>query len=228
MKKFLLLTACLILTGCEIRQEVDLYLPSGQKDVFVSLDDYSQVHLFEVKEPVKISIGAPEGKQFFIGDHFKAEYSFSINPNESRSIIFDVVEKGELKKEIFSIYAYQTKKNPENRTEIYKRSGKYNNLVGYSYAYTIKDKQDSVLVDMFEHNDDKLHQFTYYGQQSKIKVVLKPPYGCEFIFPNGQISSDYAFELKKEQEIAFTIKIHVKGTKKPYDEAFLRKLEFRM
>ncbi len=227
-KKILILGSILFITACTIKTESDLYLPKGQNSVQFSLDEYSRVNLYDVTEPLFVNILAGENKKFIIGGKEFDNYSWLMSPNQSKNIIFDIKEDDKIWKENFLFFAFKSTLHPINQSKITKQSGKYTTLIGYKYHFSIPKKQNSVLVDLFEYSPLLPNYFEYVGDSESVKVVLKPPYGHEFIFSNEQTTDSYSFDLYRKKEIELSINTRLKNSSTVYRDSFSRKFGFKL
>lgn len=218
------------LTACKYENPNELLtVKDNQTTIGLVLGDTHISTIYNVKNPQDVYLYAPNGYKVLLGNEKQEYFKQHINPQEVINLKFKLLKDGDDIKNYQEVdklvITYKEAFRPKYQEDIYQKSGKSTYRVGDDNYFKVSPTQKDVLIELHEYNKNDIHEFNYTGVKNDIRFKLIAPKYHSFIF-NGKPYKEYEFNMKKDTNTAFTMKLKADWTDK--DDTYRREYRFKL
>ncbi len=189
----------------DIKVAKKIELSNEEKTLTVDLSQISSLNVSNIDEYFHLKVLAGENRKIMVDGKALDNTELKIQSNQSKDIIFDVQKHGKISKEKLKVFAYQKPFDKEIIKQI--KSGKYQQIIGFTYTYHVSSGEKIFERDIFPYIDGRTHSFYYCGVTEPITIKIKSLQGQEFKILNHHFSSQDEFTLLPEQELPLLLEL---------------------
>lgn len=212
------------LGGCspyKYSEEVSYEVADKQTDVSITLGEAFQTALYNVKQPIEVTLNAPEKHKIIIDNKEYSSYQVKINPQEAINKSFYIRTEQEKPTLIAThITTYKETFSPKNRTDYSEVSGKTRQVVGKNIYYNLNNNPKEVTVELHEFNKKRKHNFYYLNGTNDITIKLIAPKYTSFVFENGTKQKEYSLNLSRGETINFLMNLSQDNASNTYERIY--------
>lgn len=224
------LTLSMGLSACTYQNPDEiLKVNDKQKTIGLVLGDTHRSTIYNVKTPQDVYLYAPAGYKILLGKEKQEYFKQHINPQESINLRFKILKDGDDIKNYQEVdklvMTYKEDVHPKYQQDILHEGGKSHYREGDTNYFKVAPTQKDIVIELHEYNQDEIHAFNYSGVQNDLRIKLIAPKYNSFVF-NGRTVKEYEFNMKKDTNTAFTMKLKADWTDK--NDTYSREYRFKL